>query len=44
MWPKTQETTDLLTFTGEILNGKFQFLCSVSLEKGPILKKEKKLF
>ena len=30
MWPNPQETADLLTFTGEILNGKFHFLFSVS--------------
>ena len=28
MCPNLQETTDLATFTGEILNGKLQFLCS----------------
>ena len=28
MWPNTQETADLVTFTEEILNGKLQFLCS----------------
>ena len=28
MWPNPQETTDLVTFTEEILNGKL-FLCSV---------------
>ena len=26
---KFAKTTDLVTFTGEILNGKFHFLCSV---------------
>ena len=30
MWPNLQETTDLVTFTEEILNGKFNFLCSLS--------------
>ena len=29
MWPNTQETTDLVTFTEEILNGNFIF-CKVS--------------
>ena len=28
MWPNPQETADLVTFTNEILNGKFHFLCS----------------
>ena len=28
MWPNPQETTDLVTFTEEILNGKLYFLCS----------------
>ena len=28
MWPNLQETADLVTFTEEILNGKFHFLCS----------------
>ena len=31
MWPNPQETADLVTFTGEILNGKLHFLCSDSL-------------
>ena len=30
MWPNPQETADLVTFTGEILNGKLHFLCSGS--------------
>ena len=30
MWPKPQETVDLVTFTEEILNGKRYFLCSVA--------------
>ena len=30
MWPNPLETVDLVTFTEEILNGKFHFLCSVS--------------
>ena len=29
MWPNPQETVDLVTFTGEALNGKLHFLCSV---------------
>ena len=28
MWPNPQETTDLVTFTEEILNGKLHLLCS----------------
>ena len=28
MWPNPQETSDLVTFTEEILNGKLHFLCS----------------
>ena len=28
MWPNPQETTDLATFTEEILSGKLYFLCS----------------
>ena len=30
MWPNPQETTDLVTFTKEIPNGKPHFLCSDS--------------
>ena len=29
MWPNPKETVDLVTFTEEIIKGKFQFLCSV---------------
>ena len=29
MWPTSQETADLVTFTEEILNGKLHFLCSL---------------
>ena len=29
MLPNPQKTVDLVTFTGEILNGKLLFLCSV---------------
>ena len=29
MWLNPQETTDLVTFTEEILNGKLHFLCSL---------------
>ena len=32
MWPNPQETTDLVTFTEEILNEKLHFLCNVSCE------------
>ena len=28
MWPNPQFPEDLVTFTGEILNGKVHFLCS----------------
>ena len=28
MWPNPPETTDLVTFTEEFLNGKLHFLCS----------------
>ena len=28
MWPNPHETADLVTFTGEILNGKLHFLYS----------------
>ena len=27
MWPIPQETTDLVTYTEEIFNGKLYFLC-----------------
>ena len=30
MWTNPQEIADLVTFTEEIFNGKFYFLCSVS--------------
>ena len=30
MWPNTQETVDLVTFTGKNPNGKLHFLCSVT--------------
>ena len=29
MWPSPQEIADLLTFTEEIPNEKFHFLCSI---------------
>ena len=29
MWPNPQETSDLVTFTEETLNGKLHFLCSI---------------
>ena len=28
MWPNPQETSDLVTFTEELLHGKLHFLCS----------------
>ena len=28
MWPNSQETADLVTFTEEVLNEKSNFLCS----------------
>ena len=31
MWPNTQFSADLVTFTEEIFNGKLRFLCSVPL-------------
>ena len=31
MWPNPQETTDLVTFTEEILNRKLHFLCSETI-------------
>ena len=34
MWPNSQETADLVTFTEETLNGKLHFLCSVTLRHG----------
>ena len=30
MWPNAQFSPDLVTFTEEMLNGKFHFLCSVN--------------
>ena len=38
MWPNPQKTTDLVTFTEEILNGKLHFLCSVF--SGKVLSKK----
>ena len=32
MWPNPQETADLVTFTEEILNGKFSFGWAISLQ------------
>ena len=32
MWPNLDETTDLVTFTKEIFNGKLYFVCSESLK------------
>ena len=31
MWPNPQESTDFVTFTEEILNGKLRFLCTESV-------------
>ena len=31
MWPNPQETADLVTFTGEILNGKLHFFVQWSI-------------
>ena len=28
MWPNSQKTEDVVTFTEEIFNGKLRFLCS----------------
>ena len=39
MWPNPQVTADLVTFTGEILNGKLHFLWSV-FHKSHILKED----
>ena len=33
MWPDPQFPADLVTFSGEILNGKLHFLCSGVAEK-----------
>ena len=32
MWLNTQFPTDLVTFTEEILNGKFRFLCENAIK------------
>ena len=32
MWPDPQVTADLVTFTGEILNGKLHFLAVLSID------------
>ena len=37
MHKNPQETADLVTFTGEILNGKPYFVCSVSLSSKPAI-------
>ena len=31
MWPNPQDTTNLVTFTEKILNGKLHFFCSVKV-------------
>ena len=33
MWPNPKKTVDLVTFAEEILNGKLDFLCSVTAVK-----------
>ena len=33
MWPNSQFSADLVTFTEEIINGKLHFLCSVCCSK-----------
>ena len=38
MWPKLQETPDLVTFTEEILNGKLHFIFSVKVAFEDIVK------
>ena len=40
MWPNPRETADLVTFTGEILNGKLHFLCSVNWARRQVKKKQ----
>ena len=40
MWPNLLETSDLGTFTEEILNGKLNFLCSVTTNTNKIVEKE----
>ena len=37
MWLNPQETADLVTFTEEILSGKYHFLCSE--EKAQLIRK-----
>ena len=36
MWPNPQKTADVVTFTEEILNGNFHFLCSDSVAVYPL--------
>ena len=33
MWPNPQESADLVTLTGEILDGKLHFLCEAIAQK-----------
>ena len=40
MWPNPQDSANLVTFTEEILNGKFHFLCSVVYYLGPLSPKK----
>ena len=35
MWPNPQETADVVTFTEEILYGKFHFLCNPEIYSKP---------
>ena len=35
MWTNPQFPADLVTFTEEILNGKFHFLCSAKIGENP---------
>ena len=39
MWLNPQFSADLVTFTGEIIDGKFHFLCGVFSEKDPKYRK-----
>ena len=32
MWPNPQETTDLVTFTEEVLNGKLNFCAVIDIK------------
>ena len=41
MWPKLQETEDLVTFTEEIRNGKFNFFCSAMAKLTQAIRRQK---